>query len=369
MSRTPVMTERQAKAYLKEHFGPEPTFVGKKLSHSQLSDAYYWYHNMCDPEDAQTYLIEFLRNNKKLNAKTENILSHIPAWEFPTIGWTSRIISRGASVPSDVLTRLVGKINELIRKYGDLPQETEEFDRTTVNIQKRTEDKALDFIGDIEEQIDEFLNTGNTAFSMAVWLSSKSIKPLVASKIANYYRPLYSELHEAVSGKDKELASAYSHHTKTGLKNYLEFVRGIISACESAKENTVRKPRKRKVKSPTQLVAKLHYLKKDETYHLTSVSPERVIGAQQLWVFNVKYRTLVVYNAMGPSGLSVKGSTLQGYDPQTSIGKRLRKPESTLKEVLEGGKVSLRHIMSSIRTKEIKLTGRINSETILLRAG
>ena len=46
---------------------------------------------------------------------------------------------------------------------------------------------------------------------------------------------------------------------------------------------------------------------------------------------------------------------------------KLRKPEKILDKVLNDGKVSLRKLMPSIRTKEKKLTGRINKDTILLR--
>jgi hypothetical protein len=45
----------------------------------------------------------------------------------------------------------------------------------------------------------------------------------------------------------------------------------------------------------------------------------------------------------------------------------LRKPEVTLPEVLSGGKVFLRSVLSDIRAVESVLNGRINKDTILLR--
>jgi hypothetical protein len=92
-----------------------------------------------------------------------------------------------------------------------------------------------------------------------------------------------------------------------------------------------------------------------------------VIGADQLWVFNVKYRTLGVYNAMGPSGLTIKGTTLQGFDDKTSKKKKLRKPEEVLKRCLTGGKIVLRKVLDEVNSKESAMNGRLNEETILLR--
>jgi hypothetical protein len=74
-----------------------------------------------------------------------------------------------------------------------------------------------------------------------------------------------------------------------------------------------------------------------------------------------------VYNAVGNSGLSVRGTTLTGFDAETSITKKLRKPESVIKPLLEGGKIYLRKVMDNITTTEQKATGRINTDTILLR--
>jgi len=65
--------------------------------------------------------------------------------------------------------------------------------------------------------------------------------------------------------------------------------------------------------------------------------------------------------------LGIKGSTIQNFAESKSISKTLRKPNVTLPEVLKGGKVALRNILNDIRAAEKVLTGRINTDTILLR--
>ena len=74
------------------------------------------------------------------------------------------------------------------------------------------------------------------------------------------------------------------------------------------------------------------------------------------------------FQAMGPSGLSVKGTNLQGYNPDESVQKKLRKPDESLPQVLSGGKRVMKKLMSEINSKESPISnGRINGDTILLR--
>ena len=74
-----------------------------------------------------------------------------------------------------------------------------------------------------------------------------------------------------------------------------------------------------------------------------------------------------MYQAEGHAGLSVKGSTLRGFDTSLSKCKKVRKPEEVLTKMLSGGKLAIKKQYDSINSKEKDLTGRINNETILLK--
>jgi hypothetical protein len=122
---------------------------------------------------------------------------------------------------------------------------------------------------------------------------------------------------------------------------------------------------------------KLKYAKTNDKFQLASIRPEDVIGASELWVFNVKTRKLGKYVAsnidpkgMGRagSGLSVKGTTIIGYDEKLSVQKTLRKPEEQVKEFKGAGKVALRTFLDVIKTTDTMLNGRCNLDTILLKA-
>jgi hypothetical protein len=50
-----------------------------------------------------------------------------------------------------------------------------------------------------------------------------------------------------------------------------------------------------------------------------------------------------------------------------SLTKTARKPEEVLTSVTKGGKIILKNLLSTLKTKESALNGRINKDTLLLR--
>jgi hypothetical protein len=100
---------------------------------------------------------------------------------------------------------------------------------------------------------------------------------------------------------------------------------------------------------------------------LVSVNPADIIGAKELWVFNTKTRKLGKYVAAEYQELGVKGTSITGFDEKQSVAKTLRKPEEQLKEFKSAGKVALRKFLEDIKAVDIKLNGRINEDTVLLK--
>ena len=65
--------------------------------------------------------------------------------------------------------------------------------------------------------------------------------------------------------------------------------------------------------------------------------------------------------------LGVKGTSITGFSETLSVQKTLRKPEEQLKEFKAAGKVQLRKFLDEIKAVDIKLNGRINEDSVLLR--
>ena len=146
-------------------------------------------------------------------------------------------------------------------------------------------------------------------------------------------------------------------------------VHDVISDCDRYLDRlkASKSPRKKKVKSADQLVKNLKYLKTFGDLKLTSVSPESIIGSSQLWAYNVKNRMLYMYDTEINDELSVKGTTVIHFSELNSLCKKLRKPEVQIPELLRCTKAKMKKFFKDLSTKESKVNGRINTDTILLK--
>ena len=350
-----------------KYTGSEPDLRIDNVTNIDLIKAYNYYNYHYSPDDAKEFAVAYLREVKYDKKVIRNVSKSV----LPNhVGWNCRILTLGGNLPEEIKERMFRIIDGLKEVAPEPAQEdAKEPIKPVVSIQDRINNKASEMIGEIEGEIDTFILNGKNSFKMADWLSKNDIKGPIAQRIADFYKPLYSELYDAYNGRYEEVTQAYKHLRKPRLKAYMEFVRDIVGACETRQEvvKAIRKPRKKKVKSPQQLVAKLKFKEKDDTNNLVSVKPESIIGSNQVWLFNTKNRNLIVYNAMGPSGLNIKGSAITGYDEKTSIMKVLRKPENHLTNVVDGGKMVLKKTMENVKGKSKPVNGRVNAEMIILR--
>lgn len=241
------------------------------------------------------------------------------------------------------------------------------------SIQDRLREASLRMTDEIEDAIERFQADPEAfdpkSFKLLNLLKGRQAKAAHARIIRDLYKRNLQELQAAYSGKDEQLKEAYSHIGKKNLKKILDFYNDLVSACEmlgqEAKVN--RKPRAKKAVSKDKLIAKLKFKKTDPVAKLVSINPADIVGAKELWIYNTKTRKLGKYVAAEFTDLSVKGTTIINFDENNSVQKTLRKPEEQLREFKTAGKVQLRKFLDTINAVDIKLNGRINEETVLLR--
>ncbi len=170
--------------------------------------------------------------------------------------------------------------------------------------------------------------------------------------------------------EQQDYVESFESYSKVEMKQHIAWWERIIKDCEIYKiqKQKERKPRKYKPPSKEKMAKKIKFKERDNDLKLTSVDPINVIGAHGLVVYNTKTRKLGFYEATHRHhGLTVKGSTLLNYDTDTSIQKTLRKPLEVLERVHTGGIQAFKNTLNSIKATDVKLTGRLNSQTILVR--
>jgi len=243
----------------------------------------------------------------------------------------------------------------------------EKSKKKVVSIQDRLQNKVEDFISAVEGQADDFVDSGyKMKYDAYNHLLEIGCKAAHARKMRPFYVDCYNELVDVYNKDDEYYVEAWSHLKPKYHKLMMDFYGTIVDDLDRIIKNSTaqRKPRKKKTLSATRLVKTLKYQKEFTDLKLVSINSEKIVGANELWVYNTRYKTLGVYHAVNSvRGLSVKGCTIQHFDEDTSIQKTARKPQEVL-EVLN--KRSLKKQLNHMKTKEQIMTGRINAQTILL---
>jgi hypothetical protein len=264
--------------------------------------------------------------------------------------------------------------------------------RPKPTIQELLHNAALNMVYDIETFLDEWTRADydikmGKEFDPVSILRKEGVKQAHARIIRKCYIDSvneFTELATKVAKDDKDdmrlqLEEGYAHMSTAKQKGCLEVYRKITDACDivEAESKVNRKPRKTRTKSPEDIVKKLKFKQSDADYGLGSITPADIIYARVLVVFNTRNRKIGTYYAsnvdpMGQqregSGLSVKGTTIIGYDEEKSVQRTIRKTAEFLPQLKKATRAKTEKLIQSLKTTETKLNGRINGETILIAA-
>jgi len=356
---------------------PEPTWEKRTEPCKQydLIHAFQWYNQNKESRDARKYLIEYLVKNNEITPLQKQAADSLNlSWNIVD-GWLARCLSRGAWVPDNVFHNFKermnvfrGRLDAIIAEKG-LAAPVVADTSNVISIQERVQSKVDFFIMELEAKFDDVWHEqSGKEFVPYTWMVENEVKPMHASKIAEYFRQRATDWIHIIESKDEYVKESYPRPRKEMIEA-AKFFTAIATDAEklASNKNAARKPRKKKPVSFEKKVKNLKFKKDDTENKLVSIDPVKIMGAQKLWVYNVKTRKLGVYTASDDAGLAVKGSSIENYKYGESICKTLRKPKDVLSRVLEGGKVVLRKVMGEINSKPSELNGRINKDTILLR--
>jgi hypothetical protein len=252
--------------------------------------------------------------------------------------------------------------------------------------------KSLEMSDDIEEFIDGYDGSKEmlSSFDPQTMLLIVGAKPNHAKIIASIYKPMFDDFEELINPpstkkmneleKDlhEQLQEGYSHLSKNIIKNQFKMYKTIMDACDNIvlKGKVTRKPRKKKAISAEKQVSKFKYLDHHPETKSISVNPADIVGASSIIVYNSKTRKLGVYHATNVdpsgmkrdgSGLSVKGTTIQGFNTATSVQKTLRKPIEQLAKFKKIAKRSFKKEFDAINSVEIKMNGRFNDHSLIIK--
>jgi hypothetical protein len=359
--------------------------------------AKHFVHYEIESNDWLNKIKDYIRNNfdKKIVAD----VYRLPDWKIGNYShWaaTAALLDKHADiVPEDYKTGIVKWVHKLAEEGKILAAEKKAEEKAekkiyTPTIQERIEEQSQEACEAIEEWLEGFIKDKKSfnpkGFDFTSHFSNMKVSQAHARKIKGYYENEYAEakliqslptpgeINRIKDDKERDYAQqlreGYSHLKKTESKMYLDALEHLMGACDLVIDasKAVRKTRVKKAPSKEKVIAKLQYKDKDDRLQVASVNPIELIGATEIWIYNTKTRKLGKYVAEESAKvMTVKGNTIIGFDADKSVQKTLRKPEEVVKAFKSAGKVKLRTFLNDIATTDTKLSGRFNTDTIILK--
>ena len=342
----------------------EPHGITAELANykSALSRAFNFYNQDRDKKDARLYLKQYA----KVKSLDTSSIDSVPDNQISTTyGWTARLILNG----NILIPKHVEQLETYIKSLkSDVVVKVVEDKPSRPSVRDYMQDKIAEVIGELEGQVDAFIKE-DKEFDLYNYLQANSIPKPYCKDIDAWARKRGTEFTDVYKTMDKDTKDSYSNISRRQLANLVKIFGSFIVDLEKYTQfkKANRKPRVTKAKPPAVQVAKLKFKKEDTELGIKSVNPSEMVGASQVWIYNVKYKRLAAYRSDSAQGIQVKGSTLQNYDPDMSECRSIRRPEAFLKVLLDASKVKLRKLLSDLTTKGYDVTGRINDECIIVR--
>lgn len=355
--------------------GLEPIFDGTIDSKTSvdLIKCLNWYSYMSDEAMCNKWISDYMKKHSFEKQKINHVISYSYNSLKKTLSTLCRMSNNGTKFIGEVETAIDDRINQIL-SYAVKLIEEKTTTNNVVSIQDRILNIATNHFFYLDDIIDSwYFNKKSTIeFDMYGYLQREQLSTHICKHIKGHILTSYlNEFQELMAGGCEQLEEAYAYISKSRKKQILQTLKLCIDDLDRYVGNTKsarpKVTRKKKPISVEKQINTLKYQREFSPLKIKSVNPQGIVGAQQLWIYNTKYDQLTVFNALGSSGFSIKGTTLQNYDESSSIKKKIRKPKDILPRVLDGGKIVLKKLMDEIKTKPIDVNGRLNDDTIILR--
>lgn len=361
---------------VKKDIKPFKNSSGVLMDYKRLFQSAMYYVHYEVPSKA--LYDSFIKYCERFDKKKSAILKVLPEYEFMSAGKYAYLALKGAELDDETLVHLEKKYKELLVKAEALTKvKTAETKQKVagpvISIQTRMREQVSDLCGQWDEYVDQLcfgkfdLAKFDPHAQMQLY-NSGVIKAAHAKIIKDMYTGQYEEAKEVVVWKDEQLKEGYAYMTAKMRKDFLAFFEKIMTACDTYINTgkAVRKTRVKKAPSKEKLISKIKYKESEPSIGLASINPLSIIDSNVLWVYNTKNRKLGCYvaDSMGQV-LSIKGTSIIGFDPKKSVCKTVRKPE-LLKGAGKLPRTKMQKQFDEIRATETSMNGRLNEHIILI---
>ena len=359
--------------YIKKAYGSEPTWDNdiplEDVDAGDVLISINWYVTTSDKRNYKKWTLDWMKDKSSSWTDEDiNLAKRSPLKEFRTYGHYCRMLSRGFPHINQLTDVVETYINKLIT-LGKSKKESR-ADKVVISPQERMRNQVTELAGDIMSLCDSanesIINKTEDHKKVSIyrWLSQNNVGYRQAEMLSLVFAPALAELDELLKGKDEQLVEGYSYLNKRQQKQLHKFMTGLVSDCMRYHANNKTSRKKRKT-DPAKVVSKVQYEKSSKEFGIKSIDPVDILDSSKVVVYSTKYNTLSVYYASVGQTLSIKGTTIQNFDPEKSVSRTIKKAKDLIKTIKNQS--TLDKVWNSQHSMIKSPNGRLNANTVIMK--
>ena len=382
------MARKRAKSLDDIYMGPEPDFrttpppTDKAERRVAYSKAAHWYYYYTNKKGYTKEVITYCQKVLKFTKKEIQAMRKVPDWKIYMKSHSFvKLTERGWDFSAEYIKEQHDRLrNEVLPEGLALLKEAknQKEEKPKAPVLSPHERQKLKVLNTIHLEFDErvvdkwmegIFSKKEVQFPCYSLMQLHGIKGSALNIFKDMVMTEYEPVKAAYDKTDKDCEEAYAHVKKGDKRKMIDLMDSVFEDIERAREAAKSaRTANRKPKARDAQVAKLNYLKDHEDSKVVSINPVLIPQAGWLWIYNTKTKRLTEFKTNSTNGFEVRGSTIYNWDQDFSRQAVLRKPEEVLPQILNKTIKQIDNIWKGLTTKVGKPTGRINKDTILLRA-
>lgn len=330
--------------------------------------ALHWYRCNADPKKKKAWVLQFIKEKKD----GEKVADYRNAKKslYEDAGGLCRIALNGCK--NDRLNEKIDKALAEIKSDCTKQNKAPSVTKTIIPIKIRIADQISEYMDTVNVEIDKVINYPNmpakTWWNIRRWMEKEKIKSMQATEIMKEIRGMLNEARAAYQKEDKQLVEAYSYMRPTYLHKYVKFLESLVEGADKHIGAVKPKTKTTRQVDPEKIVKKLPYLKTGKTVKAKSEHPKKIIGADALFVYNEVSRLIYVYQSrVGNGGLTVKGASIDHFDPDRSFMKKVKSVDQTINIIKRLTKKHVLEEIEKIKTVKKPVRPRLNANCVIVR--
>lgn len=343
----------------------------------KLSSALNFYNYYLDRDDYIPIIHEYMKQNG-YSKNNLQLIAKIPktAGNVIVVGKLCRIFNMGAPDFHDYRKMVKKSIAGLLNSAKTDSEKTSTPVESKVkkpNVHEIMQEKVREkVLVELEGMLDSWCNTSTKVvkFPLVTVMRGENIPVSATGEVKEWLTKQRNEYNEAFEKTCDQMVEGYSYLSKAALHNRIKALDEMLNELVLYKSSKAasRKPRVKKPKSAEKQVQRVKYMAESKDYSMRSCDPTRIIGANAFFIFNTKYRRLTVFKAKNRDGFTVSGTSIKDFDEDNSFSLTLRKPQDYLPIIAAKTERQIEKALDELKTKRKSANGRINQDTILIRA-